>query len=103
MQVWLGADGRLRGVVSLDAVTSDEFCEAFRRWPVCLRQIEAADLDRAVYAMVGPGVIAAPERGGYQAVKFTLKVASALKGEGYRASQASPPENTIEPMPCLFA
>ena len=25
MQVWLGADGRLRGVVSLDAVTTDEF------------------------------------------------------------------------------
>ena len=25
MQVWLGADGRLRRVVSLDAVTTDEF------------------------------------------------------------------------------
>src|SRR5215203_2740175 len=31
MQVWLGADGRLRGVVSLDAVTTDEFRDAFRR------------------------------------------------------------------------
>jgi hypothetical protein len=32
MQVWLGTDGRLRGVVSLDAITPEEFAEAFRRW-----------------------------------------------------------------------
>jgi hypothetical protein len=32
MQVWLGTDGRLRGVVSLDAITPEEFAEALRRW-----------------------------------------------------------------------
>jgi hypothetical protein len=30
MQVWLGADGRVRGIVSLDAITEDEFAAAFR-------------------------------------------------------------------------
>src|SRR5215212_131462 len=55
MQVWLGVDGRLRGIVSLDAVTTDEFRDAFRRWPVRLKQVETAGLESAVYAAVEPG------------------------------------------------
>jgi hypothetical protein len=52
MQVWLGADGRLRGVVSLDAVTTHEFRDAFRRWSVSITSVKAGDLADAVYAAV---------------------------------------------------
>jgi hypothetical protein len=106
MQVWLGADGRLRGVVSLDAITCEEFEEAFRRWPITLANIEADELAGAIYAAVEPTVTVHSGGQSGQAVRFTLKpqkVASPLKGAGYRASQASHPEHAIEPMPCLFA
>src|SRR5215212_6242814 len=33
---WLGADGQVRGIVSLDAVTLEEFAEAFSRWTATL-------------------------------------------------------------------
>src|SRR4051794_28773103 len=39
LHVWLGADGQVRGIVSLDAVTREEFVEAFRRWTATLRRI----------------------------------------------------------------
>jgi hypothetical protein len=106
MQVWLGADGRLRGVVSLDAVTTDEFRDAFRRWSVSITSVKAGDLADAVYAAVEPGVVAHSGGQTGQAVRFTLKpqkVTSPLKRAGYCASQASHPEHAIEPMPCLFA
>jgi hypothetical protein len=94
-------------VVTLDAITPEEFVKAFARWPASLTHVEADDLAKAVYEAIAPSVMAhSGGQGGYQAVKFTLKpqkVASDLRGAGYRASQASPPENTIEPMPCLFA
>ena len=84
MQVWLGADGRLRGVASLDAVTTDEFRDAFRRWPVTLTSVKAGDLADAVYAVVEPGVIASADgQGGYQAVRFTLNAT-----DDYRTSKA---------------
>lgn len=106
MQVWLGHDGKLRGVASLDAITAEEFCEAFRRWPVCLSEIEAADLDRAIYAAVAPGVIATPEWGGYQAVKFTLKAQTPVRPSNPLSPaapiQAARPAAVIDPMPVLL-
>ncbi len=39
MQVWLGQDGRVRGVVNLDAITSEEFEEALGRWQPTLKRI----------------------------------------------------------------
>src|SRR3954447_24128107 len=73
MQVWLGADGRLRGIASLDAITAEEFQQAFRRWAISMKEIEAADLDGAIYAAIEPGRIGVCGQRGYQAVRFALK------------------------------
>src|SRR4051794_11326596 len=54
IRVWLGADGRLRGVASLDAITAEEFEEAFARWPVSLRSMQPNDLGSAIYAAIEP-------------------------------------------------
>jgi hypothetical protein len=73
MQVWLGQDGRVRGVVNLDAITSEEFEEAFGRWGPDLRRIDPDEVAGAVLEAVRPGVIAEVDRGGYQRVRFTLR------------------------------
>jgi hypothetical protein len=99
----LGADGRVRGIVRLDAITDEEFAEAFRRWPVSLRVIEAEDLSGAIYAAIEPGVVAT-SKGGYQAVRFTLKPQmTTVRAEPVWV--AAPVQTTsalvIEPMPVL--
>jgi hypothetical protein len=35
--VWLGQDGRVRGIASLNSITEAEFSDAFSHWPVTLR------------------------------------------------------------------
>jgi hypothetical protein len=93
-------------VITLDAITPEEFVKAFARWPASLTYVEADDLTKAVYAAIAPGVIAhSGGQGGYQAVRFTLRsqVAATSKRASYLASQALHPEPTFEPMPCLFA
>jgi hypothetical protein len=103
MQIWLGADGRLRGVASLDAVTTDEFRDAFRRWPLTLTSVKAGDLDDAVYAAVEPGVVACADgQGGYQAVRVTLKPQTTTarpKPEEPTAPSRVSTSLLIEPMP----
>jgi hypothetical protein len=92
-------------VASLDAITEEEFADAFRRWPVSLTSIEAEGLGSAIYAAIGPGVIVCSERGGYQAVRFMLK-AQMMTGRGEPVSRAAPIQAAtvliIEPMPCAF-
>jgi hypothetical protein len=107
IRVWLGADGRLRGVASLDALSSEEFIDAFRRWPVSLKRIDAADVDRVIYAAISPGVIAASgEQGGYRPVRFTVKPQiSAAKFQAASSvprTQAVRVATMIKPMPVLI-
>jgi hypothetical protein len=100
----MGADGRLRGVVSLDAITAEEFANAFRRWPVNLTSIEAEGLGTAIYAAIEPGVVASSTgRGGYQAVRFTLKpqMTTARLEPVSRAPTEAATALVIEPMPVL--
>ena len=73
MQVWLGADGRLRGIASLDSITPDEFSGAFARWPVSVTGIEPADVESAICAAIRPEIVACSSKGGYQPIKFSLK------------------------------
>src|SRR3954463_7275414 len=104
IQVWLGEDGRLRGIVSLDAVTTDEFRDAFRRWPLTLTSVKAGDLADAIYAAVEPGVVACADgQGGYRAVRFKLKPQTALqKPEEPTAPSRLATSLLIEPMPILI-
>jgi hypothetical protein len=77
MQVWLGADGRIRGVVALDAITPEEFGAAFRRWQPTMRRIgpeEVADVVlEAVRQQSGKCGKAVPQHEWYDEHK-TLKV-----------------------------
>ena len=50
MQVWLGTDGRLRGVVSLDAITPEEFAELHDiGMRLGFRHVESGPLVRSSY------------------------------------------------------
>ena len=73
ISVWLGADGCVRGIVSLDAVTLEEFAEAFSRWRPSLRRIGSEEVAGVVVEAVRPGVVAAVDRGGYQTIRFTVR------------------------------
>jgi hypothetical protein len=73
MRVWLGADGQLRGVVSLDAVAPKEFEDAFARREPSLRRIGPEEVADVVLEAVRPDVIAQVDGGGHQSVRFTLR------------------------------
>jgi hypothetical protein len=99
MRVWLGADGQIRGVVALDAITKTEFNEAFGRSGPTLRRIGPEEIADEIYAAVRPGVVAEVDGGGYQSVRFTVKPkvrtsqARRVIRREYRAE--------IEPMPVI--
>jgi hypothetical protein len=100
--LWLGTDGRLRGIIGLDAITADEFADAFARWPASLRRIGPEELSAAVYDALRPGGIAHPaRRGGYQSVRFTLR---ARVPSRYRQSVSGAAfTRVIDAMPVVIA
>jgi hypothetical protein len=100
MQVWLGADGQIRGVVALDAITPEEFEEAFGRWEPSLRRIEPGGLADDVYAAVRPGVIAQVDGAGYQTVRFTVRPRAVRPVSKTPVRRAA--HHSIEPMPVLM-
>ena len=73
IQGWLGADACVRGIVSLDAVTREEFVEAFSRWQPTLRRTGPEEVACVVFEAVRPGVVAAVDRVGYQTIRFTVR------------------------------
>jgi hypothetical protein len=101
MQVWLGADGGVRGIVALGSITPEEFIEAFRWSGPSLRRIGPEEVAGVVFEAVRPGVVAEVEgRGGYQTVRFTVRPSRATPTT--RARPASAPRKVIEPMPILI-
>jgi hypothetical protein len=94
---WLGQDRRVRGVVNLDAITSEEFTEAFARWEPSLRRIAGEELADEVYAVMRPGVIAEPTGRGYQSVRLTIRATVRMT----RPASPSMP-TVILPMPVLL-
>jgi len=100
MQVWLGQDGRVRGIVALGSITPEEFSEAFARWEPRLRRIGPEELTDEVYAAMRPGVIAEAACGGYRSVRFRVK----QKARTSRALPVIQRENVPEfaPMPVIL-
>jgi hypothetical protein len=100
MQVWLGADGRVRGVVALDAITPEEFEEAFRRWQPTMRGIAQEEVADVVLEPVRPGVIAEVNGAGYQTVRFTVRPRAVrhVSKTPVRRAALTP----VEPMPVLM-
>ncbi|WP_156917665.1 hypothetical protein [Salinarimonas rosea] len=100
--LWLGADGRLRGVVALPEISGAEFLAVFaRRWPVSLHLVPPGGLRDHVAAVVSPGRIAAVGRSRYQHVRFSI---SPRRARPVRPSAVSAPAQSISvaPMPVLF-
>jgi hypothetical protein len=73
ISVWLGADGCVRGIVSLDAVTLEEFAEAFGRWEPSLRRVGPEEVAGVVLEAIRPGVIAKVDGGGYLRARLTVR------------------------------
>lgn len=102
ISVWLSKDGRVRGIVSLGAVTAEEFNAAVgRRWPLRLRAIDPATVREEVYRVIRPGMIAdfGLGQGRYQPLKFAVWPCA------HHSPGAPDHENTaptwIEPMPFI--
>jgi hypothetical protein len=101
--VWLGQDGRVRGITSLGSITEAEFADAFARWPVTLRRIELHDLRAEVHAVIRPGMIASldgPSR--YQRVKFTLWPKRRAQTRPRQSQASFTLHREIAPMPVIF-
>jgi hypothetical protein len=73
LYVWLDADGRVSGIVALDAITPEEFEEAFRRWEPMLRRLGPEEVADEVYGALRPGVIAETAGSGYQSVRLSIR------------------------------
>ena len=97
MQVWLGQDGRGRGIVALDAITPEEFSEAFRRWEPTLKRIGPEEVADVVFEAMRPDVIAKVDGAGYQSVRFTVTAKRRRRG-GSGVAQVA----LIKPMPVFM-
>jgi hypothetical protein len=100
LHCWLGQDGRVRGVVSLHAITKAEFEEATRRWGPTFRRIAEEELADEVYAALRPDIVAEGDGGGYQTIRFTVRPQRTIRA----VRQPLGPRQValIEPMPLLL-
>ena len=106
LHVWLSGfpDGRVRGVLALDAVTEVEFLSALNsRWPTTLHRIGSADLRDAIYSAVRPEIIAqcGPRQARYQFRKLTI-LARRKRPAVIRNPTVPDLISSIEPMPVLM-
>lgn len=100
--VWRCQDGQIRGVISLAAVTTDEFKAAFdRRWPTTLRPIDPAALRDDVISVLQPDMISAGESNGrYQSLKLWIWPRNPMRK---KSALVAPIHGAwIEPMPVLL-
>lgn len=75
LDVWLQADGNVRGILRVRSLLLEELQEAFdRRWPVTLRAIEQGEVRREVYFSLHPARIARLDGIGrrYQSSRLTI-------------------------------
>jgi hypothetical protein len=100
MQVWLGQDGRVRGIVALGSITPEEFTQVFSRWQPTLRRIGREEVAEVVLAAVRPDVIAEVDLGGYQTIRFTVSPKTVRRV--FRPPIRSEPVALIEAMPVLL-
>jgi hypothetical protein len=104
LNVWLCADGYVRGVVALGSLTASEVVATFdARWATTLRPIDPAHLRTEIYAAIRPAVIAAqrPSCGRYQSLKFAVWPQRSLPKK-MRLPDPRLPGRYIEPMPILL-
>jgi hypothetical protein len=102
MVVWVGRDGRARGVVSLGTLSECEFMARFGdRWPTRLDAIHPECLRLEIWAAMRPGVVADVQPSGarYQHVRWAI-----WPSKGRQQSGPSQTGNAalIAPMPTLL-
>ena len=100
---WLGQDGRIRGIASLNSITEAEFADTFARSPITLRRIEPHDLRAEVHAAIRPGMIASLDGPGrYQPIKFTLWPKRCVRQSHRQPQPSFSLHRGIAPMPVLL-
>jgi hypothetical protein len=103
LNVWLGADQRLRGIVFLGPVAPVDFLAAFSRWQTTLRPVDPTVLRETIYSIVRPGMIATmpTSEARYQSLKLAVwPRRKAIKTRSLVQERA--PTVYIEPMPVLI-
>jgi hypothetical protein len=103
LNVWINADGMVRGIVTLGPVTPDEFLAVFSRWPTELRPITPLSVRDEIYAIVQPSQLAFPAVPSrrYQGLKLTI----AARRKGTKTISLPSPKAVspyFEPMPILL-
>lgn len=76
MWLWLSRDSSVRGILTLGALTEDEFITVFdRRWPTTIQPIEVKLLREHIYYAMGPAVVAVarPGQRRYQPIGAALE------------------------------
>ena len=94
----------MRGIVSLGAVTAEEFETAVgRRWPVTLWSVDPVAVREEIYRAIRPGLIADVEsgRGRYQPLKFAVWPRGPHQSPVPQNGENAVP-TWIEPMPLIF-
>jgi hypothetical protein len=105
--LWLGKDGCVRGIVSLGAVTEEEFIEAVgRRWPVKLTHIPVEHLRREAYLhALRPGIVSdtGPHGDRYRGIRVAVEPhemrSHAITARGPRALWV---DDAVEAMPTIL-
>jgi hypothetical protein len=76
MWLWLSRDSSVRGILTLGALTEDEFITAFdRRWPTVIQPIKVKLLREHIYFAMRPAVVAVawPGQRRYQPIGAALE------------------------------
>jgi hypothetical protein len=99
--LWLSADGCVRGIVSLGAVTEEEFIGTVgRRWPMKLTHISIEDPRSEAYLhALRPGVVSdtGPNGGRYQRIRAVVEPQA--RGSKRSPSTSSEHPGWVEAMP----
>jgi hypothetical protein len=104
LHVWMGQDGKARGVASLGSLTSSEVFEAFQsRWPTNLRAITPDNLKLEIVSIIQPGAIYPVQMSArYQTIKLAVWPPRQRARPRSLISPPIPTASIREPMPILF-
>ena len=103
LNVWINADGMVRGIVALGPVTPDEFLAVFSRWPTALRPITPSTLRGEIYAIIQPSRLAFPALPPRRYQSLTLTIAARRKATKVISLPSKKAVSQyFEPMPILL-
>lgn len=105
MWLWLSRDTSVRGILTLGALTEDEFIAAFdRRWPTTIQPIEVKLLREHIYYAMRPAVVVvtSPGQRRYQPIGAALEPQVRSGGHRSIGQPVLLPSDWKDGLPILF-